>query len=294
MCFLREGWLRSAVEDACPAEGCRQAGARCRSARPRSASRRSRRCRASTSSCSRRRSIRTPSAALSRTQASGTRSRCLRRLALVPYRHVQGALRRGPARPLLPGSRGSGARRPVRDLPPAVLDEHRAELGARAAVPPAVPQRRDQHHRQERDLERGGECARGKACPLAPALDPSGSDSALLDNALELLVREDGAEIAEALSVLVPPAWQNDPRLDDEVRTTSPLRRDLERALGRTGRALLHGRPDVWRGTRPQRPPAASRRRSQETSFSQFHPRQGLSRSRTASPCAGRGWGRAA
>ena len=26
------------------------------------------------------------------------------------------------------------------------------------------------------------------------------------------------AEIAEALSVLVPPAWQNDPRLDDEVR----------------------------------------------------------------------------
>src|SRR4029079_4480867 len=50
------------------------------------------------------------------------------------------------------------------------------------------------------------------------ALDRAGSDSALLDNALELLVRGDGADVAEALSVLVPPARQNDPRLDEEVR----------------------------------------------------------------------------
>ena len=30
--------------------------------------------------------------------------------------------------------------------------------------------------------------------------------------------RDDGVDVAEALSVLVPPAWQNDPRLDEEVR----------------------------------------------------------------------------
>ena len=53
---------------------------------------------------------------------------------------------------------------------------------------------------------------------LAPALDPTGSDSALLDNALDSLVRERGKDLAEAVSVLVPPAWQNDPRLDPEVR----------------------------------------------------------------------------
>jgi glutamate synthase (ferredoxin) len=59
--------------------------------------------------------------------------------------------------------------------------------------------------------------ARGVDKALAPALDPSGSDSALLDNALELLVRN-GKDLHEAISMLVPPAWQNDPRIPDDVR----------------------------------------------------------------------------
>ena len=53
---------------------------------------------------------------------------------------------------------------------------------------------------------------------LAPALDLDGSDSALLDNALEWLVHA-GRGIAEGISMLVPPAWQNDPRLEPEVRS---------------------------------------------------------------------------
>ena len=61
------------------------------------------------------------------------------------------------------------------------------------------------------------ERARGLDPELAPALDRTGSDSALLDNALELLVRG-GRDVREALSLLVPPAWQNDPRLPDEER----------------------------------------------------------------------------
>jgi glutamate synthase domain-containing protein 1 len=52
---------------------------------------------------------------------------------------------------------------------------------------------------------------------LAPAIDRSGSDSAILDNALELLVRS-GLDVREAMAMLVPPAWQNDPRTTDEVR----------------------------------------------------------------------------
>ena len=61
------------------------------------------------------------------------------------------------------------------------------------------------------------ERARGGEPGLAPVLDRSGSDSALLDNALESLVRG-GVEVSEALSQLVPPAWQNDPRVDDDER----------------------------------------------------------------------------
>ena len=61
------------------------------------------------------------------------------------------------------------------------------------------------------------EQARGLDAALAPALDRSGSDSALLDNALELLVRSE-VDVTEALSQLVPPAWQNDPRVSDEER----------------------------------------------------------------------------
>jgi glutamate synthase (ferredoxin) len=61
------------------------------------------------------------------------------------------------------------------------------------------------------------ERARGDDGELGAALDPNGSDSALLDNALELLVQR-GRTVHEAVTMLVPPAWQNDPRLDDDVR----------------------------------------------------------------------------
>jgi glutamate synthase (ferredoxin) len=61
------------------------------------------------------------------------------------------------------------------------------------------------------------ERARGLDPELAPALDRAGSDSALLDNALELLVRT-GVDVREAVDQLVPPAWQNDPRVDATER----------------------------------------------------------------------------
>ena len=50
-----------------------------------------------------------------------------------------------------------------------------------------------------------------------PIVDESGSDSAMLDNALELLVRG-GRDPRHALTMLVPPAWEADPELDPEVR----------------------------------------------------------------------------
>ena len=56
---------------------------------------------------------------------------------------------------------------------------------------------------------------------LRGGVDPTGSDSAMLDETLELLVRG-GRDLAHALTMLVPPAWEGrddlDPRLRDFLR----------------------------------------------------------------------------
>ena len=51
---------------------------------------------------------------------------------------------------------------------------------------------------------------------VAGALEESGSDSSLLDNALELLVRG-GRDVRHAASMLLPRAWQEDSELDPDV-----------------------------------------------------------------------------
>src|SRR5437588_10459958 len=58
---------------------------------------------------------------------------------------------------------------------------------------------------------------------LRPVIDESGSDSAMLDNAAELLVREGerpgpGRDVRHAVSMLVPAAWEGDPRMPEEIR----------------------------------------------------------------------------
>src|SRR5439155_385170 len=58
---------------------------------------------------------------------------------------------------------------------------------------------------------------------LRPVIDERGSDSAMLDNAVELLVREGeypgtGRDIRHALAMLVPAAWEGDPRMPEEGR----------------------------------------------------------------------------
>ncbi|HXV56492.1 MAG TPA: glutamate synthase large subunit [Gaiellaceae bacterium] len=52
---------------------------------------------------------------------------------------------------------------------------------------------------------------------VAPVLDESGSDSAMLDNALELLVRG-GRDVRHGLAMLVPEAWEGNTELDPGVR----------------------------------------------------------------------------
>jgi glutamate synthase (ferredoxin) len=50
-----------------------------------------------------------------------------------------------------------------------------------------------------------------------PVLDETGSDSAMLDNALDFVVHG-GRDIRHALSMLVPPAWEGNVELPQEVR----------------------------------------------------------------------------
>jgi glutamate synthase domain-containing protein 2/glutamate synthase domain-containing protein 1/glutamate synthase domain-containing protein 3 len=52
---------------------------------------------------------------------------------------------------------------------------------------------------------------------LAPVVDPRGSDSAMLDNVLELLVRG-GRDVRHGLAMLVPEAWEGNAELDPAVR----------------------------------------------------------------------------
>ena len=52
---------------------------------------------------------------------------------------------------------------------------------------------------------------------LAPVVDPRGSDSAMLDNVLELLVRG-GRDVRHSLAMLVPEAWEENAELDPAVR----------------------------------------------------------------------------
>ena len=72
-------------------------------------------------------------------------ARLLRLLPLLPHHRLQGAAHRDPAPRVLHRLPLSRVRERDRDLPPALLDQHAAELAAGPAVPAAGPQRRDQH-----------------------------------------------------------------------------------------------------------------------------------------------------
>jgi len=61
---------------------------------------------------------------------------------------------------------------------------------------------------------------------MQPVLDETGSDSAMLDDALELLVRA-GRSIPHALAMLIPPAWQSRDDLDPSLRAFYELQSAL-------------------------------------------------------------------
>ncbi len=76
------------------------------------------------------------------------------------------------------------------------------------------------HNGEINTIEGNVRAMRGREARLGldgPALEEDGSDSALLDNALELLVRT-GRDVRHAAAMLLPRAWQHDAELDEEAR----------------------------------------------------------------------------
>jgi glutamate synthase (ferredoxin) len=220
MCFLREGWHRATVEDACRAEGLEPAGWR---------------------------TVPTRTAALGVTALASLPR--IDQLVLAPSEHADAERRAHRARRRAERVAGvyvsslsfrtvtykalCAAGQLARFYPdledpelavPFAIFHQRFSTNTEPSWERAQPFRLICHNGEINTIEgnvawlEARERALGVEPGLAPALDREGSDSALLDNALDLLVRERGKDLAEAVTLLVPPAWQNDPRLDPEVR----------------------------------------------------------------------------
>ena len=115
--------------------------------------------------------------------------------------------------PFYPDLEHPAVRERLRPRAPALLDEHAPLLAALAAVPPARAQRRDQHAARQRQPDarpRGDPRLRRSSATtcakLLPIIQEDGSDSAMLDNALELLVLG-GRSLPHAMMMLIPEAW---------------------------------------------------------------------------------------
>ena len=220
MCFLREGWLRSAVEDACRAEGLRPAG--WREVPTRSS------VLGVTAQASLPRIEQLILAPSEHPNAESRAYRARRRAERVPGVYVASLSFRTVTYKALCAAAQLARFYPDLDDPelavPFAIFHQRFSTNTEPSWERAQPFRLLCHNGEINTIDgnvtwlEARQRALGDDPALAPALDGNGSDSALLDNALELLVRGQGADIAEGLSVLVPPAWQNDPRLDDDVR----------------------------------------------------------------------------
>ena len=98
-----------------------------------------------------------------------------------------------------------------------------------------------------------------------PLLDETSSDSGMLDNALELLVRG-GRDVRHALSMLDPARLAGRPGAAGRRALLLPLPRRAGGAVGRAGGRRLLGRPHRRRRARPQRAAAHALGRRRATS----------------------------
>jgi glutamate synthase (ferredoxin) len=219
MCFLREGWHRMTVEDACRAEGLEPAGWRTVPTRTSQLG--------VTAVASMPRIDQLVLAPSEHADAERRAYRARRRAERVAGVYVASLSFRTVTYKALCAAGQLASFYPDLEDPalavPFAIFHQRFSTNTEPSWERAQPFRLLCHNGEINTIEgnvawmEARERAGGLDPDLAPALDPTGSDSALLDNALELMVRA-GVDVCEALSQLVPPAWQNDPRIDDAER----------------------------------------------------------------------------
>ncbi len=219
MCFLREPWLRGVVEEACRAEGLEPFGWR---DVPVDVS-----ALGSTALASMPRIAQLVLAPCDEEDAEQRAYRARRRAELVDGVYIASlSFRTVTYKALCAATQLAGFYLDLRDERWAAsfaIFHQRFSTNTEPSWERAQPFRLLCHNGEINTIEGNAawmearERARGLDPSLSPALDRRGSDSALLDNAVELLVRS-GLDIDEALTRLVPPAWQNDPRIDEAER----------------------------------------------------------------------------
>ena len=219
MCFLREPWLRGVVEEACRAEGLEPAGWR---EVPHDVN-----ALGSTAAASMPRIVQLLLAPCAEDDAELRAYRARRRAELVDGVYVASLSFRSVTYKALCAATQLVSFYPDLGNPEWetawAIFHQRFSTNTEPSWERAQPFRLLCHNGEINTIEgnvawtEARERALGLDPVLSPALDVSGSDSALLDNAVELLVRS-GVDVREALSRLVPPAWQNDPRIDEDER----------------------------------------------------------------------------
>ena len=162
-------------------------------------------------------------------------------------------------RALLPRPARRARRERARARALALLDEHVPELGARAPVPHDRPQRRDQHAARQRQLDPRARVAARLASSSATtsrrccrSSGPAGSDTAVFDNVLELLVLA-GRSLPHALMMMVPEAYRGRADVSDELRGFYAFHECLTEAWDGPAAIAFTDGPRDRRDARPQR-----------------------------------------
>ena len=204
---------------------------------------------------------------------------------LVADGRLQGDADRAAAAALLPRPARRARREPARARPLALLDQHLPELGARAPLSDARPQRRDQHAARQPQLD-----ARPRAAArLAAVRRRRGQDpAAAARRHLRLGVARRPARAARARRPLArardldadPGGLPRPPRAAGRGARLLRLPLVARRALGRARRRRLLGRARDRRDARPQRPAPGALARQRRTAGSCSPRRRACSTSR--------------
>jgi glutamate synthase domain-containing protein 1 len=213
MCFLREGWHRATVEDACRAEGLEPAGWRTVPTRAAELG--------VTALASLPRIDQLVLAPTELADADRRAYRARRRAERVAGVYIASLSFRSVTYKALCAA-GQLARfypdleDPALAVPFAIFHQ-RFSTNTAPSWERAQPFRLLCHNGEINTIQGNASWMRARSDEVGAVLDETGSDSAMLDNALELLVRN-GRDVCYAAAMLVPEAWQANPELDEDVR----------------------------------------------------------------------------